>query len=173
MYSDYYAERAAAFADPDAYDPSNGAAEFGRAFGGRVNVCRRTQGCKLGYAHAGECQKPVRRTRKPVDPTAPTLESIRALLDTRDDAVQRAITLLYARQTAEEQASAVTVEHNGRGFNGADAELLTSFAQQIARGRNLTPRQMEFARRKVRKYARQILEVALAKHAAKAAKGDA
>lgn len=105
--------------------------------------------------------------RQHPDPNAPTLETIRDLLDRSDKAVERALVVLYARQTADEQATGTTREHNGQGFNGTDAELLSSFAQQIERGRSLTERQLFYARKKVRKYARQLLEEALAKRATK------
>ena len=74
---------------------------------------------------------------------------------------EKAITLLYGFQTAEEQDAGSTREHNGQGFNGTDAELLSSFAVQIARstrpeGERLSPKQRPFAFRKLPKYARQV-----------------
>ena len=72
----------------------------------------------------------------------------------------RALVALYDRQTREEQGALATIEHNGMGFNGVDAEILSSFAQQIIRGRRLSARQMSIAYRKLPKYAGQLLEIA-------------
>jgi hypothetical protein len=74
---------------------------------------------------------------------------------------EKAITLLYGFQTADEQDAGSTREHNGQGFNGTDAELLSSFAVQIARstrpeGERLSPKQRPFAFKKLPKYARQV-----------------
>lgn len=111
--------------------------------------------------------------RKVAGPHTP--ESIRALLQTNDRAVERAILRLYERQTYAEQNAKTTSESNGIGFNGADAELLSSFAEQLKAGRHLTPArtkpdgrmggQMYYARRKILKYARQLAEIANAKAA--------
>ena len=49
----------------------------------------------------------------------------------------RAIVVLYDRQTAEEQAGRHTNEVNCQGFNKFDAEILSSFAEQINAGRTL------------------------------------
>jgi hypothetical protein len=89
------------------------------------------------------------------------------LLDRSNVAVEQALLVLYARQTADEQQAGATTEHNGQGFGHVDAELLTSYAQQVERwrfrareGQRLTERQMQFARPKVKKYVGQLVEVA-------------
>lgn len=69
---------------------------------------------------------------------------------------ERAITVLYGFQTEDEQVSNATKERNGAGFNGTDAFILSSFAEQIARGRTLSPKQQAIAFRKLPKYAGQI-----------------
>jgi hypothetical protein len=80
-------------------------------------------------------------------------------------AVERAVLVLYQRQTADEQVTSSTSHENGIGFNGTDAFILSSFAEQIQdstypKGRRLSPKQMGVARRKVQKYTRQLIEVA-------------
>ena len=59
-------------------------------------------------------------------------------------------------------------EH-GIGFSGCDAELLSSFATQIKARGWLTSNQLPFARRKIRKYWKQLWQLAEQKAALKAA----
>lgn len=72
----------------------------------------------------------------------------------------RALSVVYANQTAAEQASQQTIEHNGVGFSGPDAEILSSFAQQYQRRGSLSLRQMAVLRRKIPSYAGQVARVA-------------
>ena len=69
----------------------------------------------------------------------------------------RAITVLYGFQTADEQEAGSTKEHNGAGFNGTDAFILSSFAQQVAKGRTLSAKQLAIAFKKLPKYSRQVV----------------
>jgi hypothetical protein len=69
----------------------------------------------------------------------------------------RAITLLYGFQTSSEQEAQATAERNGAGFNGTDAFILSSFAEQIAKGRSLSPKQLAIAFKKLPKYAGQVV----------------
>lgn len=74
-------------------------------------------------------------------------------------------------QTPDEQAHGQTVEDNGVGFNGVDAEILTSFCDQASRylvehpndrdryTRCLSPKQRELARKKMLKYAGQLARI--------------
>lgn len=71
----------------------------------------------------------------------------------------RAIVKLWERQTIDEQASQVTRNVNGVGFNGTDANILSSFAEQINKGRTLSPKQLAIAFRKLPKYSRQVIEM--------------
>jgi hypothetical protein len=73
---------------------------------------------------------------------------------------QRAIVALYNYQTPDEQQSEMTKHNNAVGFNGVDAPLLSSFADQIIRGRTLTERQLVYAYRKLPKYAKQLARIA-------------
>lgn len=82
---------------------------------------------------------------------------VQKLLAENDKAVARALLLVYARQTASEQAAEATTEHNGVGFAALDAEILSSFAKFYKRAGFLTAKQMAVARKKVMKYWRQIL----------------
>ena len=71
----------------------------------------------------------------------------------------RALVRIYENQTADEQEIGATVHHNSVGFNGVDAELLTSFAQQVKQGRSLSPRQRQFLHKKMPKYAGQLYDL--------------
>lgn len=89
-----------------------------------------------------------------------TKEAIRTRLESNDTWLVRGLLAIFARQTAEEQSAGFTKEDNGIGFNGADAEILTSFANQIKTRGFLTPKQIEIARKKMLKYAGQLVRIA-------------
>lgn len=89
-----------------------------------------------------------------------TVDEIRDLLNTRDDAVIRGMIRIYHYQTAQEQYVGETRECNGVGFNGFDSEFLSSLCEQVKKGRSLSPKQIFAARRKMLKYSRQLMKVA-------------
>lgn len=80
-------------------------------------------------------------------------------LSTDSNWASRAIVKLYELQTSDEQNSQSTKENNGVGFNGTDATILSSFAQQINHGRTLSPKQLAIAFKKLPKYNRQIINL--------------
>lgn len=93
-----------------------------------------------------------------------TKDEIAQLLQTNDKALERAILKIFARQTASEQAIDTTTHTNGKGFTSADARLLSSFAKWIqtshkAEGSRLSDKQKVWARKKMAKYAGQMLLV--------------
>jgi hypothetical protein len=105
----------------------------------------------------------------------PNRESITALLARNDNAVERALLVLFDRQTADEQMTDATRQHNGRGFTAFDAEIFSSFAKQVRQGRTLSPKQLALARKpdkfgnpRIARYWSQLLEAAEAKQAATA-----
>ena len=85
-------------------------------------------------------------------------DSLRDLLDKNDEAVRRAILLIYSFQTDEEKYKGVTKTINGKGFSKFDVEVLSSFAMQLRRGQELSLKQMYVARPKIKKYVGQILQ---------------
>jgi len=91
-----------------------------------------------------------------------TPESIAALLDRNDVAVERAVLAIYRRQTDDEQESDTTKHCNGVGFNGVHAHLGSYYARWIQSGRHLTGNHLDKARRMMRRYVRQLAEVASA-----------
>lgn len=88
---------------------------------------------------------------------------IRAKLMADDEWLRRGIVAIYNYQTQLEQTTEQTRDDNGVGFNGVDAELLTSFAKQILKGSLLSPKQLGIARKKMPKYAGQLWKIAHAK----------
>lgn len=75
----------------------------------------------------------------------------------------KALVTIYQYQTSSEQANHATLEHNGVGFTGADAEILSSLATQYKRNGYLSAKQLEIAHKRMPKYARQLERIAQAK----------
>ncbi len=84
-------------------------------------------------------------------------EYVKVQLSTNPAWAQRAIVKLWERQTADEQAAQTTGHDNGIGFNGTDAFILSSFAEQINKGRTLSVKQLAIAFKKLPKYSKQII----------------
>lgn len=89
-----------------------------------------------------------------------TKESIQRLLDQNDRAVIRALYCIHARQTADEQAGGHTRHTNGIGFSRYDAPLLSDYVRQHRQLGFLSKKQIAIARNKVKRYWRQLVEVA-------------
>lgn len=70
----------------------------------------------------------------------------------------RALERIHAEnQTAQEQACQTVVEDNGIGFTGCDGQILSSFADQYARRKSLSDKQMNIVFKKMPKYWKQVL----------------
>ena len=101
------------------------------------------------------------------------VEQLRLRLVSNDRWALRALLGIYKNQIADEQTRDATLECNGIGFTGPDAEILSSFARQYQRRGCLSPKQMAILHRRILAYARQIvqhgdtmrLESALSTHA--------
>lgn len=98
-----------------------------------------------------------------------TKAEIREKLETNDKWLIRGLIAIYQYQTAEEQAMDATLADNGVGFNGADAEFLSSLARQAEERGFLTPKQIAAGRKKMLKYAGQLARIANEKNTAEAA----
>ena len=101
-----------------------------------------------------------------------TKESIVQLLKTNDKAVARALLILTARQTSDEQAMEGTKYVNGKGFRPQHAKMGTSMAKFYQKNSYLTPKQIAYWRVSDRTgtpriclYAGQLLEEAKIKAA--------
>ena len=90
-------------------------------------------------------------------------EDIRTNISTKPAWAERAILAIHRYQTSTEQRYHETTELNGVGFNGVDAYILSSLADQLMRGRHLTEKQLAIAYRKLPKYAKQLHTISQAK----------
>ena len=70
-----------------------------------------------------------------------------------------ALVKIFEFQTKEEQLSEETIETNGVGFTGVDAEILTSLAQHYISKGWLSPKQMNILYKKMPKYWMQIIKI--------------
>lgn len=92
-----------------------------------------------------------------------TEDQIRDMIMTYRNAAERAVVSLFEQQTDDEQATAATKEHNGRGFNGLDAAFGTSLATQVMADRHFSDKQLAAARKMLQKYIGQLTRIANAK----------
>lgn len=87
-------------------------------------------------------------------------DAVQQLIAVNDQALAKALWNIFQRQTAAEQSALQTIEHNGRGFTGTDAEFLSDVARRLPRyDFRMTPRQIAKVRPKMSKYWKQLLEV--------------
>ena len=89
-----------------------------------------------------------------------TKDEIKQKLTTDTRWVIRGLLAIYDRQTADEKAVGATVEDNGVGFNGADAEIPSSIAMNYKTRNFISPRQLEIVQKKMVKYAGQLAKIA-------------
>lgn len=89
-----------------------------------------------------------------------TEEEIKELVQTNDKVLYGALRKLYAEQTVDEKADGDTKYHNGVGFNGVDAKIMSSFAEFLKRTGFLTEKQKAVARKKLVKYNKQLTRLA-------------
>lgn len=89
-----------------------------------------------------------------------TEEEIKNLIQVNDKVLYGALKKLYACQTAEEQNDKETHEQNGKGFNGVDAPILSSFCEFLNKTGFLTQKQKVLARKKLVKYNKQLTVLA-------------
>jgi hypothetical protein len=101
-----------------------------------------------------------------------TKESIQEKIRTDVRWTIRTIEILFDRQTTDEQRYGQTYVRNGRGFNGRDSEIFTSFYHQIQKRKRvvssggqlinfqsiLSDKQLEICRKHLPKYWGQVLE---------------
>ena len=85
-----------------------------------------------------------------------TKDFIKNQLATNPTWAVKALVKIYERQTIDEQNSQATKENNGIGFNGLDANILSSFAEQVNKGRNLSVKQMTIVYKKMPRYWKQV-----------------
>jgi hypothetical protein len=89
-----------------------------------------------------------------------TRTEIEALINSNDRAVERAMVAIWARQTADEQATQDTRHHNGIGFSGWTAKSGTYFANWVRSGRSLSGKHLAKARKIALHHAGQLTRIA-------------
>ena len=89
-----------------------------------------------------------------------TKDTIKEMLERNPKAVTKGVLAIYRNQTRDEQSTQSTNHNNGIGFTGADAGILSSFAEQLLNGRNLSTKQFAIAQKKIMKYAGQLARIA-------------
>jgi hypothetical protein len=122
-------------------------------------------------------------------PASPTLDSIVSIINSNDGAVGRAMVVLLSRETSDERAQGATIERNSIGFsaftrstgtyiakwvlgvssNASQREVEVAMMHLLATngtGRPVTGRFLEKARKIAYTHRVQLLDAALAKHAA-------
>jgi|SRR5579859_382804 len=89
-----------------------------------------------------------------------TVDEIKNLIETNDIFVGKATVKLFEKQTEDEKQTDTTGENNGVGFNGTDAFIMSKFAKFYMERNFLTAKQLAIARKKIRKYSKQITNIA-------------
>jgi hypothetical protein len=85
---------------------------------------------------------------------------INLMLQSNPKAVERAMVVLFNRQTRDEQSAETTRHHNGIGFCSWAARNGTYYAKWVLKGRRLTGRHMQQARKIALHHSRQLVEEA-------------
>jgi hypothetical protein len=89
-----------------------------------------------------------------------TETEIRQGIETNNHWLTRGILAIYDRQTEDEKRSEETRHYNGVGYNGVDAHFASSLAQQLRAGYTLSPKQLNAARKMMKKYCGQLTKIA-------------
>jgi len=77
--------------------------------------------------------------------------------------VERALVVLYERQTLDEQMAGETKHHNGIGFSAWAARWGSYYGRYVLSGKRLTGIHLDRARDIAIKHVRQLVELALIK----------
>ncbi len=89
-----------------------------------------------------------------------TPTTIRFLLSQNNYSVLRGMVVLYDNQTFDEKLCENTFIRNGKGFDAYDAKICSRIALKIKTGEHITKKEMDLARRKTMKYAKQLADKA-------------
>ena len=87
-------------------------------------------------------------------------DSILSLILSNDRAVERAMVVLYLRQTADEQEASDTKHTNRRGFSVSNASKGTYFARWVISGNRLSGHHLDRARKIAKIHVGQLVEEA-------------
>lgn len=89
---------------------------------------------------------------------AEMVQGLKGLIARNNEHAVKALLTIYRNQTYEEQYVQETIEDNGIGFNGTDAEFCSSLAEQYLKYNRLSDRQYSSLRKVMQKYAGQLVE---------------
>jgi len=92
-----------------------------------------------------------------------TRTEIDGMLRGNPKAVERAMIVLFNRQTTDEQSAGNTKHSNGRGFAAYAANKGTYYANWVLKGRSLSRQHLANARKIALKHSRQLVEEANSK----------
>ena len=107
------------------------------------------------YPQAHKLPKPVKED---------FISKIRVALDTNPLAVERAIKVLFDRQTATEKARQATLEDNALGVRHNHGNKVVYYGRWLASGRHLSGHHLDKARKLAHTYAAtQLFELAVLK----------
>ena len=84
---------------------------------------------------------------------------IREMLATNPAWAVRGLLRIYEYQTQNEKELGGTVEDNGVGFSGCDGVILSSLADQIKAGRQMSVKQMAIIYKKMPRYSGQLVKI--------------
>ena len=82
---------------------------------------------------------------------------LKNLVKTNDNALLKAITLIYDNQTQEEKNKDESIEDNRIGFSKIDAYEMGQIARKIKSGQPLTKGEIAKSRNKMQKYWKQLM----------------
>lgn len=87
------------------------------------------------------------------------IDFIRTKLQSDAKWAVRGLVKIYDFQTESEKNIGNTTDNNGVGFSGIDGDILSSFAEQVKKGRNLSLKQMSVVFGSMPKYATQLQRI--------------
>lgn len=88
---------------------------------------------------------------------AELVKGLKSQIARNNNQAVKALLTIYRNQTYEEQTVQETIEDNGIGFNGTDAEFCSSLAENYLRFHRLSDKQYNSLRKVMQKYAGQLI----------------
>lgn len=88
---------------------------------------------------------------------AELVQRLKSQIARNNNQAVKALLTIYRNQTYEEQTVQETIEDNGIGFNGTDAEFCSSLAENYLRFHRLSDKQYNSLRKVMQKYAGQLI----------------
>lgn len=85
------------------------------------------------------------------------VQGLKSQIARNNNQAVKALLTIYRNQTYEEQTVQETIEDNGIGFNGTDAEFCSSLAENYLKFHRLSDKQYNSLRKVMQKYAGQLI----------------